>query len=394
MHACACACVHMHAQAQCAQLCNCSTFGPRLAAPHCISPQRLGAMVAKTLRGNAILGYMTMLRCLHATSDQEAHLWACVPGAGAQALLAQKALWTRERLCSCGFAMFLMMFLAGMRWLMDVMALVLAAIGLQVSIDKIAVIPMWTTDVEQARSDIARRAPAAVGVSVVRAFRHLGVAVGPDAEATRWSTTLARFMVRAAAIRAAQPSVAEALQLYNGLAFSVLPFLASFIAPPAEAYVAEAQGLARVLGAPLWAMPVDLLASLLALRLPAIVPHLRAVSLSARLLHVQRLRHWGTVQRLLDERIDNDGSLLGRDIWPDWRRRSLEVQLRAVWRAAWGVGLRLLLHDSALSRRRLAHALVPELRRRDPLEILAARLQVLLGDEAPHRELLDFYLRT
>lgn len=72
-------------------------------------------------------------------------------------------------------------------------------------------------------------------MSVVRASAHLGIVVGPEAEATRWGATLARFMLRAAAIRAAQPSVAEALQMYSGLALGVLPFLASFVMPPAEA---------------------------------------------------------------------------------------------------------------------------------------------------------------
>lgn len=129
-------------------------------------------------------------------------------------------------------ALFLMTLLAGMCWLMEVMALVLAATGLQVSIDKTGVIPMWTKDVEQARNDIARRAPAAAGVSVVQGFRHLGLVVGPGEVTSRWGSTLARFMWGAAAVRAAQASVAEAMQMYNGLAFNVLSFLASFVMPP------------------------------------------------------------------------------------------------------------------------------------------------------------------
>lgn len=144
----------------------------------------------------------------------------------------------------------------------------------------------------------------------------------------------------------------------------------------------------------MWAMPTDVLASLPALRLPAVVPHLHAEFLSARLLHAQWLRHWGAVQLLLDERLDDDDSLLGPDIWLDWRRQSIGVQLRTTWRDAWEVGLRPLLHDSALYRRRLARTLLPELRRWDPLGVLAIRLQVRLCDETPPRELLDFYLRT
>lgn len=81
-------------------------------------------------------------------------------------------------------AMFLMMFLSGRGWLIEVMVLVLAATGLQVSIDRAVVILMWTTEIEQARGEFAQRVPAAERVSVVQAFRHLGV-VGPEAEATR-----------------------------------------------------------------------------------------------------------------------------------------------------------------------------------------------------------------
>lgn len=134
--------------------------------------------------------------------------------------------------------------------------------------------------------------PHAADFELCWTFKHLGVAVGPEGRRSRWTSALQKYLLRTALVRATRASFARSASLYRSMAFSTLQFLSSYDSPPRSAFNIEAQGISRALGAPMWAMPVDLIASLHEFSLPDLVSHLRAVSLSARVLHLRRLRGW------------------------------------------------------------------------------------------------------
>ena len=274
------------------------------------------------------------------------------------------------------------------------------ATALYINKKKTVLIPLWAPDLPQAQHDVAQVDDRASDFEVCWCFKHLGVMVGPSGAACRWTSSLQKYLLRTALVRATRASFARSASLYRSMAFSTLQFLSSFDCPPRSAYVIEAQGISRALGAPMWSMPSDLLASMHELDLPDVLPHLRATSLAARITHLQRLRCWQFVLDKIDENIDaNDDQVLmifGK--WEQWRTASLSVQLRAVWRSFTSTGLRQVLQLRPHRCGALGRLLLPDLRNRGPLEVLAARARTLLhhddAHDAPDDQALQLLLGT
>lgn len=154
-----------------------------------------------------------------------------------------------------------------------------------------------------------------------------------------------------------------------------------FRTPPAGAAQVESGGNAWALGAPMHAMLVEVLASLVERGLPRLDPHLSALSLAACLRLIRRLAYFGRVLRLVGDRNGDDEATTAR---------SLSVQLARLWRAD-SVGLWEQIRLRPASPDRLASALLPGLRRLAAAGTLSARIRVFF-DDAPPKELHCFFL--
>ena len=124
--------------------------------------------------------------------------------------------------------------------------------------------------------------PELADVTFTFAFKHPGVLVGAEAATARWLAPVGEFMARASDIRAGGGGVIENLRVYQALAFSTLRYIGSFDIPSSSARIAEARAVAKVTGAPIWAMHIDLLASLIGAGSWPAIPQLIATAFASQ----------------------------------------------------------------------------------------------------------------
>ena len=281
-------------------------------------------------------------------------------------------------------------FLYHLTVILSICVVVRLATGMRLNFPKTVVIPLWTSDVDRAATEIANVHSSAHLFRVTSAFKHLGMLVGPGAHRNRWDAPVAKFLSRVAAIRSSRSSTHEAVAMYQPLAFSTLRFTARFVDPSPSALFAEARGVARIMAAPMHAMPVDLLGGLELLGGRAILPHLSAVAFASQLKAIAASRRFPEVLHLLDERIDDeDDEVVMGDPWRDWRRRSISSALCALWRMASGTHLYINLRTAPTTN--ITKAILNDFLRRSPTDILTDRIHHLLPNFPT--ELLQFFLR-
>jgi hypothetical protein len=196
---------------------------------------------------------------------------------------------------------------------------------------------LWDQDLARAAARFVARFPLQSDMVLSHAFEYLGILIGPSSSSSRWSAPIRNCLGRAAAIRSAG----------GGKTFSTLRHTASFDLPSWAALSAEARGIARVTSTPMRALPVDLLASFVAIGVTPAAPHLTATSMASQVRSAMVPPYLHEILRLVDPGVDQreDELLLSelapvasfRPRWRAWWSESVVVRLARVLVAASGV---------------------------------------------------------
>jgi endonuclease/exonuclease/phosphatase family metal-dependent hydrolase len=249
------------------------------------------------------------------------------------------------------------------------------ATGLSINVGKSTLVPLWTSDIGAATSEVQGSSPRLAALEVAASFKHLGVQVGPGALTSRWAAPLAKFLDRAVSIKAAGGGLSDSIRMYGVLAVSTLQYLSQFCSPPAAVRKIEARAIARVTSSPLYAFPICLGSGLQELGLRPGFTHIETMSIAAQARASTTSRHLPTILALTDPTADDrDIDSFMYDRWGQWRRESLNAGVRRVLVLIASSPSSAAVLPGLGMQRRLYRSLLPLTRAQHPQEVLRARL--------------------
>jgi endonuclease/exonuclease/phosphatase family metal-dependent hydrolase len=250
-----------------------------------------------------------------------------------------------------------------------------ACTGLRINVAKSSLVPLWTTDIAAATSEVRAMTPRFAELEVASFFKHLGVLVGPGAAPTRWAPAFAKFLDRALCVKAAGGGLSESIRMYGALAVSTLQYIGQYCSPPASVRKIEARAIARITSSPLYAFPVSLGSGLQEIGLRPGFTHIETMAAAAQLRAISSSKHLGTILAFTDVAVDGvDANSFVHDRWADWRRISLTTGVRENLRRLAATPALAAVTPGAGMQQRLYRLLLPSLRALHPITVIRARL--------------------
>lgn len=157
------------------------------------------------------------------------------------------------------------------------------------------------------------------GMKFVDAVKYLGVLIGPGAVSLQWSETIRKFELAVREVCGLNAGLGASIAIYNFAAHSKLVWLGALVAPDARVVASEFHALQKITRGPWGKLPLEMLANLRDLGLPANARLITLASLAGRARTALKCDYFmSNIASLRQARLDDDAALLPRHhVWLD-----------------------------------------------------------------------------
>ena len=183
--------------------------------------------------------------------------------------------------------------------------------NVKLKIKKTIIVPLWTTDVEEAERVISKIAPEWSGVKISLHAKYLGIHLGPRSANFIWTGALDKYVARVQAARTTGAGLLTSVIEYNTMCITTLNYIGQYCITDAPVLATEARMLQRLTGCPRYTFSKEALWSLDALGMGQNFKSIKVCNMAAMTrMALQTTTVFSEMKAMLDEALNSDSAML------------------------------------------------------------------------------------